>query len=276
MGSVIVAPRLESTGSIVVAHGLSCSTPSGIFPDQGSNPCLLPWQADSLPLIHKGTPKLYTLNGWIVWYMNYISIKLLNKAFLMAQMVKSLPVMQETPVQSLGWEDPLEKGMPIHSNILAWRIPRTEEPGGLPVTVHGVTKSQPWLSDQHFHSCLKKNSKFYKCSYLGALSPLTGYFPPPSPGSHLQVAVTLSESQVPSQVQLGFSGCSQMSPNHIIHNLRRGGSPRGKALSLNLFWVQIFPFYIFCVFFWTHCSECWILVPWLGIKPMPPAVEAQS
>ena len=121
-----------------------------------------------------------------------------------------------------------------------------------------------------------KNSKFYKCSYLGALSPLTGYFPPPSPGSHLQVAVTLSESQVPSQVQLGFSGCSQMSPNHIIHNLRRGGSPRGKALSLNLFWVQIFPFYIFCVFFWTHCSECWILVPWLGIKPMPPAVEAQS
>ena len=50
----------------------------------------------------------------------------------MAQTVKSLPAMWETQVQSLGWEDPLEKGMAIHSSILAWRIPRTEEPGGLP------------------------------------------------------------------------------------------------------------------------------------------------
>ena len=39
--------------------------------------------------------------------------------------------MQETQVQSLGWEDPLEKGMATHSSILAWRIPWTEEPGGL-------------------------------------------------------------------------------------------------------------------------------------------------
>ena len=46
-------------------------------------------------------------------------------------MVKNLPAMQETQVQSLGWEDPLEKGMTTHSSILAWRIPRTEEPGGL-------------------------------------------------------------------------------------------------------------------------------------------------
>ena len=44
-------------------------------------------------------------------------------------MVKNLPAMQETWVQSLGWEDPLEKGMATHSNILAWRVPRTEEPG---------------------------------------------------------------------------------------------------------------------------------------------------
>ena len=48
-----------------------------------------------------------------------------------AQMVKRLPAMQETQVQSLGWEDPLEKGMPTHSSILAWRIPWTEGPGGL-------------------------------------------------------------------------------------------------------------------------------------------------
>ena len=49
----------------------------------------------------------------------------------MAQMVKSLPVMLETQVQSLGWEDPLQKGMATHSSILAWRIPWTEEPGRL-------------------------------------------------------------------------------------------------------------------------------------------------
>ena len=49
----------------------------------------------------------------------------------MAQLVKNLPAMQETRVQSLGWEDPLEKGMETHSSILAWRIPWTEEPGGL-------------------------------------------------------------------------------------------------------------------------------------------------
>ena len=46
-------------------------------------------------------------------------------------MVKNLPTMQETQVQSVGREDPLEKGMATHSSILAWRIPRTEEPGRL-------------------------------------------------------------------------------------------------------------------------------------------------
>ena len=46
-------------------------------------------------------------------------------------MVKSLPAMQETEVQSLGQKDPLEKGMPTHSSILVWRIPWTEEPGEL-------------------------------------------------------------------------------------------------------------------------------------------------
>ena len=49
----------------------------------------------------------------------------------MAQMVKNLPVIWETQVLSLSQEDTLEKGMTIHSNILAWRIPWTEEPGGL-------------------------------------------------------------------------------------------------------------------------------------------------
>ena len=49
----------------------------------------------------------------------------------MAQLVKNLPAVQKTQVQSLGWEDPLEKGMETHFSILAWRIPWTEEPGVL-------------------------------------------------------------------------------------------------------------------------------------------------
>ena len=49
----------------------------------------------------------------------------------MSQMVKKLPTVQETQVRSLDEEGPLEKGMATHSSILAWRIPRTEEPGGL-------------------------------------------------------------------------------------------------------------------------------------------------
>ena len=64
----------------------------------------------------------------------------------MAQTVKNLSVMQETRVQPLGWEDPLEKGMATHSSILAWKIPWTEEFGGLH-TVHRVTKSRIGLSD---------------------------------------------------------------------------------------------------------------------------------
>ena len=51
--------------------------------------------------------------------------------FLGGSVVKNPPAMQETQVRSLGWEDPLEKGMAPHSSVLACRIPRTEEPGGL-------------------------------------------------------------------------------------------------------------------------------------------------
>ena len=55
-------------------------------------------------------------------------------ASLVAQTVKSLPAMRETQVQSLGWEDPLEKEMATHSGILAWRIPWTEQPDRLQST----------------------------------------------------------------------------------------------------------------------------------------------
>ena len=53
------------------------------------------------------------------------------QASLRAQMVKNLPIMRETLVQSLGLEDPLEKGKATHPSILVWRLPWTEEPGGL-------------------------------------------------------------------------------------------------------------------------------------------------
>ena len=52
-------------------------------------------------------------------------------ASLVAKMVKNPPAMQETQTRSLGWEDPLEKGMATHSSTLAWEIPWIEEPGGL-------------------------------------------------------------------------------------------------------------------------------------------------
>ena len=63
-------------------------------------------------------------------------------ASLVPQTVKNPPEVQETWVQSQGWEDPREKGMATDSSILVWRIPWTEEPA-----VHGVAKSQTRLSD---------------------------------------------------------------------------------------------------------------------------------
>ena len=65
-------------------------------------------------------------------------------ASLVVRLVKNPPATRETWVQSLGWEDPLEKGKATRSSILAWRIPWT--------TVHGVKKSQTQLSNFHFTS----------------------------------------------------------------------------------------------------------------------------
>jgi len=67
-------------------------------------------------------------------------------ASLVAQMVKHLPAMRETWIQSLGQVDPLEKEMATHSSTLAWRIPWTEKPAWQ-VTVHGVAKSQTRLKE---------------------------------------------------------------------------------------------------------------------------------
>ena len=86
-------------------------------------------------LIHRNlkTNKNCLRNKNILLYFSlshYLAHSILKKGtFLVAQTVKDLPAMQETWVLSLDQEDPLEKGMATHSNILAWRIPRTEEPG---------------------------------------------------------------------------------------------------------------------------------------------------
>ena len=87
--------------------GLPFPSPE-IFPTQGSNP--------GLPHCRQ-----------ILYWLNLS----LYRASGMAQMLKNLPAVQETQVRFLGREDPLEKGVATHSSILAWRIPRTEEPSGL-------------------------------------------------------------------------------------------------------------------------------------------------
>ena len=69
---------------------------------------------------------------------------MITEGFPRGSLIKNLPAVQDTRVQSLGWKDPLEKGIATHSSILAWRIPGTEEPGKLQSLV-----SQSWklLSD---------------------------------------------------------------------------------------------------------------------------------
>ena len=76
-------------------------------------PCLRYWK-----LIFRWSTQM----AWFIWNV----LKMESRAPLLAQMVKNLPAMR-----SLDWDDPLEKGMATHSSILAWRIPRTEEPDGL-------------------------------------------------------------------------------------------------------------------------------------------------
>ena len=74
----------------------------------------------------------------------------LSWALLVAQMVKNLPTMQQSWVQSLGWEDTLEEEMATHSSILAWRIPWSEEPGGLQPT---GSQSRTWTSVHSLMRC---------------------------------------------------------------------------------------------------------------------------
>ena len=71
------------------------------------------------------------MKGWCQLWADSLLPPLHLWASLVAQMVKCLPAVRETRVQSLGWEDPLEKEMATHSSTLPWKIPWTEEAGGL-------------------------------------------------------------------------------------------------------------------------------------------------
>ena len=97
------------------------------------------FQSQNVPLINM---------CWIFTAYLILSVTGLERSYgLVAQMVKNLPAMQETHVLSLGWEDLLEKGMATHSSILAWRIPWTEEPGGLQSIALQIV-GHNWASDE--------------------------------------------------------------------------------------------------------------------------------
>ena len=156
--TVYLLPRWPAS----VSHPSSLSTPPlNIDAPQDSVPDLLlphyTWTGESHPFswvqllsTRWPLPNEYLELGSLFWgpHPSFPTTHLTSStwtlvASLVAQSVNSLPAMQETLVWSLGWEDPLEKEMAIHSSILAWRIPWTEEPGGLQST--GVTKSWTWL-----------------------------------------------------------------------------------------------------------------------------------
>ena len=99
--------------------------PSGGLVQVFEDPCLFLLQSQSSA--HK------RCSGNVASYVTHsFEVRSLGRrASLVAQIVKNLPGVQETQVRSLGREDPLEKGTATHSGIHAWRIPWTEEPGGL-------------------------------------------------------------------------------------------------------------------------------------------------
>ena len=118
----------------------------------------------------------------------------------MSQTVKYLPAVGETWVQSLGWEDPLEEGMTIHSSILAWRIPR--ERRAWQATVHGVTKSQTLST----HVCLLQSIQLKPKWRSERPEQTSSYMPdapaPPTPATPETPAVDTSPTRKRGQGNL--------------------------------------------------------------------------
>ena len=115
-------------------------------------------------LCHKNRVRKQKQTLWLFRHSYFIRIfPMCCRASWVAQTVKNLPAMQETWVWSLGQEDPLEKDMATHSSILVWRIPQTEEPGGLQSM--GLQRVEHnWANNTHICvayytmiSCLKKD-----------------------------------------------------------------------------------------------------------------------
>jgi len=123
--------RLQSVGSNRVRHDWgNLASVLYIFRILGP-------QIDDLQIFFSFYPLIHQIG-------RFYTVLRFSWASLVAQLVKNLLAMQKTWVQSLGWEDPLEKGKATHSSILVWRIPWT--------IVLGVTKSRTRLSDFHFTS----------------------------------------------------------------------------------------------------------------------------
>ena len=131
-------------------------------------------------------------------------------ASLVAQAIKNLPAMQETWVRSLGWEDRLEKGMATLSSNLAWRIPGTEEPGGLQsmgsqrVRHNWVTTQSPqyWSSNGSFMTCVffldtERTKSMCKVTVLVLSSGVCVW-----PGRHSFLACFLEEVLVPNWISM--------------------------------------------------------------------------
>ena len=95
-------------------------------------------------------------------------------------MVKRLPAMRGTRVQSLGWEDPLEKSMATHSSILAWKIPWTEDPGRLQSMGSGRVRHN-WVTSLHFSALTKYKGWYRPCSW-----PSRAYHPCRKTGKQIQ------------------------------------------------------------------------------------------
>ena len=100
--------------------------------DTGHSPSFLQYHSHSEATWHSPSPSpCSAFSGFFPFSFFYL-IYCIIWASLVTQTVKNLPAMQEMWVRSLGWEDPLENEMATHSSVLAWEIPWTEEPGGLP------------------------------------------------------------------------------------------------------------------------------------------------
>ena len=117
----------------------------GIFPTQGSNPSLPHCKQILYHLSHWGSPRIlewvaYPFSRGFSQPRNTTGISCISGGFLTAEL------QGETRVQSLVWEDPLEKGMATHSSILAWRIPWTEESAGCRPQDQKKSDTTEWLT----------------------------------------------------------------------------------------------------------------------------------